>query len=283
MTTLDYGQLISGLLPAVAAAARIQLAHRAAGFTVDHKSDASPVTAADRESEALITRALTALMPAAAVIGEEAVGEGHVPGLTDPFFLVDPLDGTREYVAGNDDFTINIALISASVPVFGIVAAAALGEIFLTVGPGAAIAGRLEQAMTAEAAGHAIDLALLSPRPIATRAPAIDNLTVIASRSHRTARLEEALARVPCREQLVVGSSLKFCRVAEGRADVYPRYGSICEWDTAAGHAVLAAAGGAVTTLEVRTIPYGKAAEGFRQPSFVAWGRATLSEHLSFA
>lgn len=281
LADIDYGHLISHALPAVAAAANIQLAHRAAGLNFQHKSDNSPVTDADIESEAVITAALTAAMPHLAVVGEEAVSEGHVPELTNAFFLVDPLDGTREYISGNDDFTINIALISDGIPIFGIVAAPAHGEIFLTTGPTTAIAGQLTPTITANP--NSVDLSRLAPHIITTRLPRIDALTVIASQSHRTQRLEQALAKLPSRENLRVGSSLKFCRIAQGRADVYPRYDNISEWDTAAGHAVLCAAGGAVTTFDGQMVRYGKAAEQFRQPMFVAWGRLELSATLSFS
>lgn len=281
MPPIDYARLIAGLLPAVTEAARIQLAYRSSGFAVQHKADASPVTAADRESETVITAALTAVMPEATVIGEEAASEGRIAALTPSFFLVDPLDGTREFVNGSDEFTINIALIQDRVPVFGIVAAPALDEIFLTTARDRAVAGRLTSIR--DAATGAAALAALAAHEITTRVPDLTRLTVIASRTHRSQRLEDALARLSGAEKLAVGSSLKFCRLAEGRADVYPRLGEISEWDTAAGHAVVVAAGGAVTTVEGAPLVYGKAAGGFIQPPFVAWGRHDLARHISFA
>jgi 3'(2'), 5'-bisphosphate nucleotidase len=235
----------------------------ATDFSVRGKADASPVTEADEAAEKIILADLAALAPDIPVVAEESVAAGRVPRVTDRFFLVDPLDGTREFVSHRDEFTVNIALIEAGRPVLGIVYAPARHELYwgdVRAGQAGHLASDPDGTMPSR--GVAIS---------ARRAPA-EGLTAVASRSHRTPETDVLLAKFAVREFRSIGSSLKFCLVASGEADVYPRVGTTMEWDTAAGHAVLVAAGGRVTGLEGEPFTYGK--PGFRNGHFIAWGRS---------
>ena len=224
-------------------------------FAVRAKEDRSPVTAADEAAERLIVSDLARLDPALPVLAEERSARGDVPDVGDgPFWAVDPLDGTKEFVSRNGEFTVNIGLIDRGEPVAGVVYAPAAGRLFLAAGPGK---------VTAEEGGK-------PPRPIAAAAPGSDGLIVVASRSHRDAETDAYLATIPVLHLTSAGSSLKFCLVACGEADVYPRFGPTMEWDTAAGHAVLRAAGGSVRTPVGHGLRYGK--PGFRNPPFIARG-----------
>jgi len=227
----------------------------AGAVVVREKADGSPLTLADERAEAVILAGLSRLAPGMPVVAEEAASRGDVPVVGEAFWLVDPLDGTREFLDRNGEFTVNIALVERGVPVMGVVLAPAHSRLWAgVVGSGAFIQG---------ASGR---------RPIAVGAPEPEGLVVVSSRSHGDA---EALGRLlsgrKVARSVTAGSSLKFCLVAAGDADVYPRFGPTMEWDTAAGHAVLLAAGGRVTDFEGRELRYGK--EGFRNPGFVAWGR----------
>lgn len=231
-------------------------------FTVQTKEDESPVTAADHAAEAVILERLASGAPGIPVVAEEQVAAGRVPASAPTFFLVDPVDGTKEFVQKRGDFTVNIALVRDGVPQLGVVYAPAKSQLFAgDVSAGAAF----RSGQSPEAADEA-------PRtPIRTRAPASRGLTVVASRSHRSPETDAWLQKVDVAEVVSVGSSLKFCLLAAGEADLYPRLGPTMEWDTAAGHAVLSAAGGAVVNLDGTPFRYGKA--GFRNPSFIATGR----------
>ena len=243
-----------------AAAAEVMAVY-AADFTVRSKNDASPVTAADERAEAVILAGLAGLTPNLPVIAEEAVAAGRAPSIASGasrFWLVDPLDGTREFVGRNGEFTVNIALVDAGEPVLGVVLAPAIGGAGGRLFCGCRGAG----AWVEDAAGR---------RPIRCRAVPAQGPTVVASRSHGDA---QALARFLDGRRVAgvtaIGSSLKLCLIAEGQADLYPRFGRTMEWDIAAGHAVLAAAGGSVRTLDGEPLRYGK--PGFENPHFVARG-----------
>lgn len=229
-----------------------------------HKEDRSPVTDADEEAEAFILAQLSKHAPGVPTIAEEEVAAGRVHEIGHRFFLVDPLDGTKEFLNRNGEFTVNIGEIVDGRPESGVVFAPALGRLFLG-----------EQGVGAFAATARPDCPLdfANLRPIQARAAPADGLVAVASRSHRDMKTEEYLARFPVREFLSAGSSLKFCLVAAGEADIYPRLGRTMEWDTAAGHAVLAAAGGSVTTIDGRPFMYGKVEEKFANSFFVARGR----------
>jgi 3'(2'), 5'-bisphosphate nucleotidase len=229
---------------------------------VRDKADASPVTVADEAAEKIILADLAAIAPDVPVVAEESVAAGRVPVIAERFFLVDPLDGTREFVSHRDEFTVNVALIEDGEPVLGVVYAPARRELFW----GDVRAGK---------AGH-IDADPDGTMPsmgnaMMARSPPARGLVAVASRSHRTPETDAFLANYPVTEFRSIGSSLKFCLVAMGEADIYPRVGTTMEWDTAAGHAVLAAAGGQVTGLEGEPFRYGK--PGFRNGNFVARGR----------
>jgi 3'(2'), 5'-bisphosphate nucleotidase len=231
-------------------------------FSVRDKADASPVTAADEAAEKIILADLAAIAPDVPVVAEESVASGLVPVIAERFFLVDPLDGTREFVSHRDEFTVNVALIEDGEPVLGVVYAPARRELYW----GDVRGGK---------AGH-IDADPDGTMPsmgnaIMARSPPDRGLVAVASRSHRTPETDAFLANYPVTEFRSIGSSLKFCLVAAGEADIYPRVGTTMEWDTAAGHAVLAAAGGHVTGLEGEPFRYGK--PGFRNGNFVARGR----------
>jgi 3'(2'), 5'-bisphosphate nucleotidase len=231
-------------------------------LSIEQKADDSPVTAADRAAEDLILPGLVRLTPNIPIVAEEAVAAGLCPPVDERFWLVDALDGTKEFIARINDFSVNIALIEAGKPVAGVVHMPALGETYVASGP-----GKVFRSIKGGA-----------PQPVAARSPAADGLVLLVSRSHANKpvlesflheRIEQRGERI--KEQREIGSSLKFCVIAAGEADLYPRLGPTMEWDTAAGHAVLAAAGGAVETLDGKPLHYGK--PGFRNPSFLARGR----------
>jgi len=226
---------------------------RARGFDTVRKADASPVTEADRAAEALILAGLRRATPDIPTVAEEAMAAGDVPPPADTFWLVDPLDGTREFAAGRDDFAVCIGLIENGVPVLGVVTGPAHGQAY------GAIKGK--GAIKRDASGE---------RPIHVRACPQAGLSVIASRSFgKHPRMAEYLAERHVAEILNTGSALKFCRIAEGVADLYPRFGRTMEWDTAAAQIILEEAGGSVRNIETGEIlHYGK--PGFDNPHFVA-------------
>jgi 3'(2'), 5'-bisphosphate nucleotidase len=226
----------------------------ATDFATRAKTDKSPVTDADELAEKVI---LAGLDPAIPVLAEESAAAGKIPTLGNRFFLVDPLDGTKEFLSRNGEFTVNIALVEGKTPVAGVVYAPALDEIF--------VGERGKGALRATASK-------LNWSPIKTRPRPTDGLTVVASRSHRDADTDAFLQTQTVKELVSAGSSLKFCRVAEGKADLYPRFGRTMEWDTGAGQAVLEAAGGRVVTTDNQPLVYNKAERGFDNPAFIASG-----------
>jgi 3'(2'), 5'-bisphosphate nucleotidase len=219
------------------------------------------VTAADEAAEAIILDGIARLLPGVPVISEEAAGRAPPAGPGPEFVLVDPLDGTRELVAGRDEFTVNVALVREGRPFLGIVAAPALGLLW-----------RGYPGYGAERLRLTPDGVVGEGEPIHTRTCPAAGLIATVSRSHLDADTEAFLARLPIGKTLNCGSAIKFCQVAEGLADVYPRFGTTCEWDIAAGQAVLAAAGGTVVSLGGSELPYGGAVALFRVPGFIAWG-----------
>jgi 3'(2'), 5'-bisphosphate nucleotidase len=220
------------------------------------KQDRSPVTDADEEAEALILQRLARHFPGVPVVAEEQMARGDGGAAGAHFFLVDPLDGTREFLSGNGEFTVNIAEVRDGVPLMGVVYAPAKNRLFL----GALKEGALEMSGDLSAS-RAIQ---------ARRAPA-DGLVAVGSRSHNDEQTAEYLRRFPVKDYVSAGSSLKFCLVAAGEADIYARAGRTMEWDTAAGQAVLMAAGGSVTLWDGAPFTYGK--PGFENPAFVARGK----------
>jgi 3'(2'), 5'-bisphosphate nucleotidase len=251
-------ELAAALGHIVAEAGRLIMGLQAAEIEARRKPDGSPVCQADLRAEQLILTRLAALLPDVTVIAEEsfAPSGGRVP---ERFLLVDPLDGTREYLAGHLDFTVNIALIEGAAPVAGAICAPALDQVY--------VAGA-----TAYRAKLAAGGTLSANQVIATRAAAGAGLHAVASRSHLNAETEQWLQQRPIVELQRAGSSLKFCLIARGDADVYPRLAPTMEWDTAAGHAILNAAGGCVLGLDGSPLRYGKKDAGFKNAGFVAWG-----------
>jgi 3'(2'), 5'-bisphosphate nucleotidase len=241
-----------------AAAREILEVYRSGEIEATAKGDTSPLTAADLRAHRLIVRSLGALTPGTPVLSEEAADVPFAErSAWQRYWLVDPLDGTREFLARNGEFTVNIALIEAHAPVLGVVHVPVTEVSYLGL-PGAGAWRQL-----ARAPALAIHAAQHSAVP----------LRVVGSRSHRGGSLDAFLARIGPHELLPVGSSLKFCLVAEGAADIYPRLGPTSEWDTAAAHAVVLAAGGSVCALDGTALQY-NTREGFLNPSFVVFGPA---------
>jgi 3'(2'), 5'-bisphosphate nucleotidase len=226
-------------------AGRAILGVRARGFAVLAKNDASPVTEADHIAESMIATELEHFEPALPIVAEERVAaDGPLDIAGESFWLVDALDGTKEFIRGGDDFTVNVALIWAGVPVLGLVHAPARGETYLGIAFGH------ERRAEVWRQGHAQTIA-------ARKRPS--KVVITGSKSHEVPEQMDAfLADYQVAEKQVIGSSLKFCLVAEGIADLYPRFGPTCEWDIAAGHAVLRAAGGRVHTFDGREMTYKK-------------------------
>jgi 3'(2'), 5'-bisphosphate nucleotidase len=226
------------------------------------KPDKSPVCDADEYAEAIILEGLATHLPQLPVLAEEAAAHGHKPPCGGSFILVDPVDGTREFLSHNGEFTINIGLILGSAPCAGVVYAPAIDRLWMagekafscTVSPGMALPPLSER------------------KPIHARHPPRDGWVALASRSHADTQTDAFLAQLPITERRSAGSSLKFCAVAEGDADVYPRFGNTMEWDTAAGDAILRAAGGIVLDAAGQPLRYGKAKEQFKNGPFIAWG-----------
>jgi 3'(2'), 5'-bisphosphate nucleotidase len=260
------------------AASLIHTAHRAGkaalryyneNIEVEYKADQSPVTAADKAAEDIILADLRALAPDVPVIAEEQAAAGVLPSTGRRFFLVDPLDGTKEFIKRNGEFTVNIALVVDELPRMGVIYAPALGDLYFTLSETEAFAAFLDAAAPAEAAR----LDALKRKPMHAREPRPGCLAAVASRSHGNEATEAFLARHGITQTASSGSSLKFCKVAAGEADVYPRFGPTNEWDTAAGHAILRAAGGEVCTEDGAPLRYGKSERRYGNPSFIAWGR----------
>lgn len=248
------------------------LAIYATSFDTQVKADASPVTQADLRCEAVVKPLLAQLAPDVVIVAEEAVSSGDMPAEANRLFLVDPLDGTKEFVNRNGDFTVNIALVENGVPIAGVVYAPAIGKLW------AGSAG--EGAFTADVADGT-----LGERRTITARKAPQRLVAVGSRSHGSAETEEWLRRYEVERFVSRGSSLKFCLLAEGEADVYPRLGRTMEWDTAAGDAVLRAAGGLVTTLDGRPLRYDKRRQAgdvdYANPHFVAFADPLLATKLA--
>jgi 3'(2'), 5'-bisphosphate nucleotidase len=249
--SIDHGGLVDPLADAAREAGEAILSVVRRGFEVESKTDSSPVTEADRAAELVILAALARVAPGVPVIAEEEVAAGRIPAHDDTYFLVDPLDGTKEFVRGGDDYTVNIGLIDRGFPRMGVVFAPATGILH-----GGCVG---EGAWVDEGGGR---------RSIGTR-PRGAEVTAVASKSHlNQATIDYLEAAVGACGYISIGSSLKFCIVAEGKADIYPRASPTSEWDTAAGHAILLAAGGMVDGPDGSALRYGKPA--FLNRAFVA-------------
>ena len=251
---LSLDVLLAALTPLIREAGALVMRVYATDFQVEIKGDASPVTVADQLAEKVIFDGLKRLAPDIPVVGEEAASAGDIPDVSNRFWLVDPIDGTKEFVNRNGEFTVNIALIDHGVPVLGLVLAPALDMLY---------AGAAGRGAWVQIAGQR--------RAISVRRVPPEGLTVVGSRHHgNDSAVDAFLSGRPVAAHRAVGSSLKICLLAEGLADVYPRFGRTMEWDTAAGDAILRAAGGGVVTMAGALLGYAK--PGFENPDFVAWG-----------
>jgi 3'(2'), 5'-bisphosphate nucleotidase len=254
--TANREQLLEVARRAALAAGEAIMRVYATAFDVQQKTDNTPVTEADLASERIILAMLSEAFPDIPIASEELVEAEGLPPWAARFWAVDPLDGTKEFVARNGEFAVCIALIEDGVPALGVLHGPALGITYAANGPGTA---------TRQRNGGA-------PEPIRARTPTSDGLVVIHSRSHENSRrLAEFLPSYPVRERMKCGSALKFGVIASGEADFYPRFGTTMEWDTAAGQAILEAAGGRVETLAGAPLTYGK--PGLKNDGFLAWGR----------
>jgi 3'(2'), 5'-bisphosphate nucleotidase len=224
-------------------------------FAIEKKGDQSPLTAADLKAHEVLVHGLRRLKPELPVLSEEgALTPWSERGAWERYWLVDPLDGTREFVKRNGEFTVNVALIDRGEPILGVIHAPALGESYFGIATVGAFASRSHNPW----------------HRLTARRPAADPPRVLASRSHSDARLERVLSRLAPHERLGLGSSLKFARIATGQADLYIRLGPTCEWDTAAGHCLLAASGGQVTTLAREPLVYNQKSS-LKNPFFIAF------------
>ena len=255
----DYQHYLPRLVALAHQAGEAIMEIYATDFEHQTKADDSPVTAADLAAEAVIEKGLAAIAPEIPLVAEEAASQGRLPDISGGrFWLVDPLDGTREFLNRNGEFTVNIGLIENGSPVLGIVHAPALDLTFT---------GLVGDSATVSRDGRA-------PAAMSVRAAPSGGVTIVASRRHGDPEAIDRLLRGhPVEDRKTAGSSLKFCLVAEGEADIYPRFGRTMEWDTAAGQAVLTAAGGHVTDEHGAPLGYGK--PGFENPPFIAWGGMT--------
>ena len=253
MRSEDYARLAAAARRLALEAGRTIMTFYREGTAVETKADSTPVTEADRAADGLIVTGLQAATPDIPVISEESTSTGPAPA-GGRFWLVDPLDGTREFIARTGEFTVNIALIEDGRPVLGVLHAPVQGETYVADGLGQAVR------IVGDGRPQAI-----RARQVPARGPA-----VVASRLHRDAETDRYIANLRPDRIESAGSALKFGLLARGEADIYPRFGRTMEWDTAAGHAILSAAGGHVRDLNGRELSYGKA--GFVNPPFVACG-----------
>jgi 3'(2'), 5'-bisphosphate nucleotidase len=258
--------LIEPLTDLVIAAGAAILAVNRSAMKIDGKADGSPVTEADFAADRIIGEGLARLAPKIPSLSEECVNQAKPP-YKDNFFLVDPLDGTKEFVAGRDEFTVNVALVSQGTPLLGIIGAPALGVIWR------GIVGRGAERLTLREGGAAL------AEPIRTRRcpPRGKPWTVAVSRLHGDARTEAFIAERPGAVRAELGSAVKFGRVAEGKVDIYPRLSPTSEWDVAAGHAVVTAAGGKITDAKGAALQFGLGRKDFIVPEFIAWGDPSIA------
>jgi 3'(2'), 5'-bisphosphate nucleotidase len=251
----DLTRIIAHACVGIRAVSPVTVVHRI-------KPDRSPVTVADELSEATILQGLAQLLPGVPVISEESATEQPVTGLDKSFLIVDPLDGTREFIAGRDEFTVNLAIVTRGVPIAGIIAAPERGQVWRGV-----VGEKAERLrLLADGADEA--------SAIHTRRWPAQGAVATVSRSHFDSATEKFLASLGPITRHAAGSAIKFCQVAEGAADIYPRLATTCEWDVAAGHALVVAAGGKVMSPQGSPLAYGRAIENFRVPAFIAWGDA---------
>lgn len=251
-------------------AGAVIMRHYENGVAEEKKADKSPVTQADRDAEILLEAELAKLAPGIQVIGEEACSEQTPDSLDDVFFLLDPLDGTRDFVAKRDNFTVNIGLIYKNFPVAGVIYAPVHEKLYFS---GTKCAYKL--AISPNGTLNIAEATRLKTAPLDPK-----GLNVIASRSHRDEKTDALINKLRVKEIIGTASSYKFCLLAEGSADFYPRFGRTMEWDTAAGQAIVEAAGGVVTFEDGQRFSYGKLERGLDNPSFIAAAQASWQDAL---
>lgn len=262
----ERAEILEGFVQAASRAGAIILSHRAVGCAVETKADLSPVTMADRESEAEILDHVRRVLGGIPVIAEESIGRGLVDfDPARPFVVIDPLDGTKEFIEGRGEFTVNLALVMDRKPALGVIYAPALETLYMG-SAGEAVGGWLDP-------GEGLG-ALRGKRTLRCRVPEQGRIVAVASRKHLDPETQSYIDALPGAECIYRGSSIKLCIIAEGQADIYPRFGSTSEWDTAAGHAILDAAGGTLTHFDGTPFLYGKVDDAFLNPGFVARGLA---------
>jgi 3'(2'), 5'-bisphosphate nucleotidase len=264
--------LIDALTTVLSKAAAVILVVRKGALDTRMKADRSPVTAADEASETTILAGLGEVLPGVSVVSEEAFGRSPPQLDGNNFVLVDPLDGTREFIAGSDEFCINLAVVTDGRPRLGIIAAPALGMLWRTTAGGGA--ERLELA-PGEPAANARKITPIRPRTW----PELDAAAAV-SRSHLDPKTEAFLQDLKITRKIPSGSAIKLCRIAEGIVDVYPRLAPVSEWDVAAGDAIITSAGGAVSTPGGEPLAYGRSDQRFIVPGFVAFGDQKASSRL---
>lgn len=266
---LDFHVAAKVLTEAAARAGAAIMAHYGTS-DIEFKGDNSPVTQADRDADAILLEALRSLAPSIPIVSEETASDRTAP-LGPRFFLVDPLDGTKEFIKKRTDFTVNVALIENGYPCFGLVYAPARALLAVTLADGVAI----EAAMAPSSEGADFDS--LAHKRLHARSPDPEALTALVSASHLDEKTEEFLTGFAIAARKSAGSSVKFLEIAQGGADLYPRLAPTMEWDTAAGQAVLEAAGGHVVDMNGARFGYGKTNAGLKNSNFIAWGRTVLT------
>ncbi|MBA2125350.1 3'(2'),5'-bisphosphate nucleotidase CysQ [Hyphomicrobium methylovorum] len=264
----DHDALVTALLPTVRAAGRLEMAYFAKGVEIEQKADRSPVTIADREAELVILADLAKIAPEIPVVAEEEIAAGRPCEYARRFFLVDALDGTRLFIRGKPEFSINIGYVEDGKARFGLIYLPPSERLFVTRADGFAYEGQLSLAPGEEPPE-------VTFHRITTRTPDPETLVAFNSRGTGSASAQ-LLADLKVADARPLGSAMKFCLIAAGEGDLYARFGETYEWDTAAGQAILEAAGGSVTTPEGEPLTYGHFQRGFRNGHFVAWGRQPL-------
>ena len=276
MSPPSYNDLNSILVPLGIEVGELILTYYRSDLEVETKKDDSPVTLADRAAEKLIIDKLTSCWPDITIVAEEMCAAGHIPEADEMFFLVDPLDGTKEFINKRDEFTVNIALIVNNQPYYGLVLTPALSELFITLSKEKAaylkFSNQLDQLKLDD---KTFDPARFTE--ITVRDWPENGAVGVVSRSHPDETTADFLKKNNVVDQIAAGSSLKFCQLARGLADIYPRFGPTMEWDTAAGHAVLCSAGGTLVNENGAPFLYGKYEQNYLNGHFIASSKAAFS------
>lgn len=274
----SHHDLTRVLLPLAVAAGNLILEYYHTDFEVESKADDSPVTKADQAAETLILKNISTHWPEIPIVAEEMCAAGTVPQGGSCFFLVDPLDGTKEFIKKRDEFTVNIALIHNGAPVFGVVFAPALGDVYISLETTKAAMLSLDDPFDGDQVADLFARDALDFERITVRDWPDSQATAVVSRSHIDEQTIDFLKKNGISERAPSGSSLKFCLLANGKADIYPRFGPTMEWDTAAGHAVLLAAGGTLVDQNGAPFTYGKFTQNYRNSGFIAGTKEILQK-----